>query len=162
MSKESTILDLEKLKTELLERVRQIDITINTIRTLSIGGSVTLSPVLGTDVSNRYKDYDPKASFRTKIGYVITKEGRFLHVREIAKVIHDIEPSTSIKDLTKKISPAVSHLRRTGKIVKFKVGKSNVNSFWGSKSWLDDNGKPKEGREYNDEYIVKASDINIE
>jgi hypothetical protein len=161
MSKENTISDLEQLKKELLDRVKQVDITINTLRTISMSGSIDPVIDLSTSISNDYKDYDINASFRNKIAYVLNMKGRFLHVREIAKILHDIEPKNSIEDLIKKISPAISSLGQAGTIVKIKSGKSNINTFWGSKSWLDDNNKPKEGREYDNSYTIKASNSEI-
>lgn len=161
MSKENTINELEELKKELLDRVKQVDITINTLKTISMSGSIDPVLVLSAGISNNYKEYDYNAPFRKKIAYVLNREGRFLHVREIAKILHKLEPKHSIEDLTKKISPAISSLGQAGTIVKIKSGKSNINTFWGSKSWLDDNNKPKEGREYDDSYTINASNSEI-
>lgn len=161
MNNDNTIKRLEELKQELIERARQVDATINTLKRYP--DIVNLKEAKGdvyNEKSNKYR-IDEKEPIRKKILMVLKGEGRFLHVREIADIMHKIDPSNSVEQLTKKISPAISSLGKKDLLVKIKIGKSNINSFWGSKSWLDEDGKIKEGHEYNPEFMIKASDEDI-
>ncbi len=91
--------------------------------------------------------------------FIIRREDRFLHTREIAKLIHDIDPFASVDDIVKKLSPVISSLRVNNIIVKKKVGSANIHTFWGSKNWLDENGELKPGHEYNKEYLGGSENI---
>lgn len=167
MATENTIQELESLRNELLERVKQIEGTIsmykaihntadNALKNANIALNIT------KEAQEKYRGYDKKASMRNKIAVILKAEKRFLHVREIAKFIHEIDPFDNETEIAKKISPAISFLGKSGSVVKLKIGKSNINSFWGSKNWLDENGNPKVGHEYNKAYLVKSNDDKIE
>ena len=79
MSNENTIKELELLREELLEKVKKIDITIDTLRTLYSSGSATggtnvsHSPVVsnsskeGVIISDKISSFPNGASFRQKV-----------------------------------------------------------------------------------------------
>lgn len=163
MSHNTTIQELERLKEELLERAKQVDKTINTLRSISMSSDWTFSnDTTHKESKNQisgYEKFDYKTTFRNKVWFVIKKEDRFIHSREIADIFNKLEPGE--KDVIRKVSGALSYLRQNNRITKTTVGKSNINTFWGISNWLDDNGKPKDGHNYNEEFVVKAgSDIN--
>lgn len=170
MANESTIKELEEIREDLLEKLRKVEITIETLKTMNISGSVygsshvsgnltaSASDVRSTSISDKIKKFPPNTSFRKKVALVIKAEERFLHAREIAEIIFSIDGGSSAEDITKKVSPALSSLGQKGTITKIKIGASNINSFWGSKNWLEANGEVKPGHEYNKKYLVLAGD----
>lgn len=164
MENEHTIKELEKLKQELLERARQVDITINTLKSMSISSGITAnSTVKPNENSNQipgYEKYDSDTTFRNKVMFVIKTENRFVHSREIADILSKVESNN--EDLTRKVSASLSFLRQHDMIVKIKAGNSNINSFWGSKKWLDEKGNPLSGYSYNEEYVIKSSNDIME
>jgi hypothetical protein len=93
----------------------------------------------------KYAGYDTGQPIRDKIITIITAEGRFLHVREIATIAHKLEWHIPIGEFIKKISPALSNLKKIpgSPIVSKVVDKLHFNTFWGSKNWLDENGEIK-------------------
>ena len=157
MSNNQTINELEMLKSDLLAKVHQIDITISTLRAFSSMDYTGNGNGNGksNESLNKYSDYDKNAVAKNKLAYVLKKENRFLHIRQIAEVLHRLEPAFSEKDWIAKLYPAISELKKAGAIVKFSIGESNVNSFWGSKNWVDANGNPKKEHKY-DEAQVKT------
>jgi hypothetical protein len=97
-------------------------------------------------------DYNPSANLIAKVQYVLKTEDRFLHVREIASMIVNLEKGTENDEdnYVKKLSPLLSRLKRENKIANFKIGNSNTNIVWGSPKWIDDNGKIKVQHMYNE------------
>jgi hypothetical protein len=150
----------------LLEKARQVDITINTLRTMYISSIVnTNSDVVGSisESANVIPNgYNKNATLKNKVAFIIKRENRFIHVREISKLIHDIDPFAPVDDIVKKLSPIMSSLQTKDIIVKIKTGSANINTFWGSKNWLDENGNPIPGHEYNKEYITGSDDSTLE
>lgn len=103
--------------------------------------------------------YDPNWSISNKFGYLLNKYKRFLHFREAAEMINEIEGiNYDISDLTKKLSSGTQSLKGKGKIVKKKIDSNNKNTFWGVPSWLDENGEIKKQNLYNEEYVYKPGE----
>lgn len=153
MENNAAILELEKAKADLLQKVAQIDTTINTL--ISMAGFYN-----GNGVAVPSVDYNKKDTLKKKVAFVIKRENRFLHVREIAKFLHELERNVSVDDFMQKLTGAITSLKRDEVIIKLKVGLSNQNTFWGSKNWIE-NGKPKNGYEPNESYLQKSEEIII-
>ena len=98
--------------------------------------------------TEKYFDYNKNATFREKFSYVLKKENRFLHVREIAAILHALDPKLSINIILGKLSPTITYFKKENAIVKVVVG-THFNTFWGSKNWIDSEGKPKEAHMYD-------------
>ncbi len=166
MATNATITELENLKKELLERVEHIDKTIHTLKSISFSParSFFLTTEVGkkTNGSSKYSDYDINVTMRNKIAYILKKENRFLHVREIASILHSIEPGSTEQEYIAKLSPAISALKKQGAIIRVQVGKSNLNIFWGSKNWVDENGNPKEHHRYDKKQLSTFGKEEIE
>ena len=160
----ATIAGLRRIKTELLDRVENIDKTINTLESLShISLPVAQranSDILSDDpiiMPNNYADYDESKSLKNKILHILKKENRFLHVREIASVMNRHEPKVSLKEWTGKISAVTSVLRNQRRITKILIGKSNINTFWGAENWLDEKGNAKKEHSYDEKQLQHIS-----
>ena len=82
---------------------------------------------------------------------VLKKNQRFMKVREIAKEIVSVEGGNE-DDLVPKLSRRTRKLRELNKIVKYQVGNSRANVFWGSPNWLE-NGEIKKDFEYDPKAI---------
>lgn len=164
MSNITTIQDLENLKGELLERIKQVDITIDTLKSMSRSSDLVFSNNVKFNENKAlitgYEKFDTNTLFRNKVMFVIKQEDRFIHAREIAEILNKIEPNE--EDVIKKVSAALSLLKQKELIVKIKINNANVNTFWGSKKWLDENEIPINGHNYNKEYITKSSEKIIE
>lgn len=167
MANEDTIRQLEENKMQLLERVKQIDITIETLKAMSSfnqpnglsyqNGSTPLPNAVG-----RYTEYDPKANMKSKLALVLKKENRFLNIRQIADILHKHEPKIDAKDFITKLYPPIADLKKSNTIVKFAVGDSNINTFWGSKNWLNEDGTIKDEHKYDEDAVVVFGSADIE
>ena len=117
---------------------------------LSVNGKELVKPV-----SAKYSKYNKQETFKERVASVIRMENRFIHVREIARIIHSLEPDIPESVLIKKISPALTVLKaaKGSNLINIVVGKSNLNSFWGSRSWLDESGNPKKEHMYNEDEL---------
>lgn len=52
-----------------------------------------------------------------------------------------------------KIYTPIGQLKQEGAVAKKTVGNQNVNTFWGSVNWLDENGNIKPGYEYDEDQV---------
>ncbi len=164
MNDTETIKELIELRNELLKKIEHIDNTIDILKSLNSNSITTPSASTSSNFkmrNDKYKDYKSSDSLRGKIAYILKTEGRFLHVREIALILHSLEPNHSVKEYITKISPAISYLRRRGVIVKVKASKSNVNTFWGSKNWIDKKGEVIDTYKYDESQILRSSEDDI-
>lgn len=100
-------------------------------------------------------DYSIKMKLRDKFLYFLNKEGRFLHLREVADLIRRAEglSEESTHVLPEKISHRIAPLKK-GAIKKIQIGNQNRNTYWGKKEWLDENGNARHGREHNPAYLT--------
>jgi hypothetical protein len=114
------------------------------------------------DLHKKYRNYDPKAGYKKKIAYVINTEGRFLSIREIASIIHELEPGTDLDSIKNSVSSARAILMKESKLYKYAVDKSNNKVFYGSKNWVDENGDIKPERMFSEDAIISARhDVEI-
>jgi len=96
--------------------------------------------------SNTYNDYDSSWRLIHKFQYILKTESRFLHFREVAKIILELEGLKNTyekqKELARKLSGNISirKLKQNGNIVLKQHNNSPKKSFWGSKKWIDTKG----------------------
>jgi len=98
-------------------------------------------------------EYDSDWSISNKFLYLLKRYNRFIHFREAAEILVDIDGEGDAKELTGKLSSGTISLKQNGIIVKYQASKSNQDTFWGSPKWLDENGKIKSGFEFNKDYL---------
>lgn len=105
----------------------------------------------------KYHLYNAAAPTRNKILFILKAEGRFLHVREIARIVQQLENEISVAAVIKKISPALSILKRLpdSTLVSIEVEQSHFNTFWGFNSWLNEDGSVKDAFMYNQAEITR-------
>jgi len=84
---------------------------------------------------------------------VLKENQRFMKVREVAQVIVESEGGDE-NDWVTKLSRRTKKLKDLGKIVKYQVGASRTNIYWGSPNWIK-NGHIKSGFEINPDSINK-------
>lgn len=90
---------------------------------------------------------------KMKLGHVLKTQGKFLHIRQIGALLHSYEPGIEEKEFINKLYPAIAELKKSNTIVKFSADTTNLNTFWGSKNWIDENGNIKAGYEYDKDQI---------
>lgn len=165
MNTDEQIKGLENLKRDLEidfhNKIRSIDTTINMLlATPTTNG--TFKTVISTKTEPIKDGYNKKSAITSKLAFALKKGGKFLHIRQIAEVLNSYEPEIPVKDFVVKLYPAINELKRSGSIVKVSVGKANVNSFWGSKNWLNDKGLIKEEHKYDEDQIRHFGKTEIE
>ena len=152
---------LEERKEELLSEIKSLD---NSIKAL--GGAISITHPIqnnqnGTAIKNDVKDpdYNSTWSIKRKFAYLLKKHQRFLHFREAAQMINDLEnKSYDLTNLASKLSSGTQSLKKDGTIVKYSVNNNNRSTFWGYKNWLDEKDEIKKGYSYNEEYVYNPSD----
>ena len=146
--KQNTIQNaLKSLRLVKADLEKQLNDVRNAIYSLSGGGSID------DDVKpEKYVEYDSNWGLANKFLFLLKIENRFLHFREAAEIICQIEGKGDPKELAGKISSGAQSLKGT-KIVKYQASKSNQDTFWGSPKWLDADGKITSGHEYNMKYF---------
>jgi hypothetical protein len=148
MNNDTTIKSLEVLRDDFYKKYKSIDDTINLLRGVSNGNN-NAAPLLTMSTDG----YDKAWAMKLKMSHALKKAGRFLHIREIAEILHQYEPEITEKEFIGKLYPAIAELKKSNTIVKFSVDSTNFNTFWGSKNWLDGTGKIKEGYEFDKKQI---------
>lgn len=112
--------------------------------------------------NNLYKYYQKNWSIKQKVQFILKNEKRFLHFREIARIIISLEGNGDEDQLTSSLSNATRPLKDDGTIVKYKHGKSHKHTFWGSPKWLNDEGQIKEGYMFDAEILEKDQNPKYE
>jgi hypothetical protein len=110
----------------------------------------------------KYADYDSQLNVKKKVIKIIFTEGRFLHVREIARILQQLDNASSTDFLIRRISPALSMLKRLplSPIVSVAVDNCHFNTFWGSRDWLTTTGDINPSNMYRKEELRKLSSGN--
>lgn len=85
-----------------------------------------------------------------------------MHVRQIAEYLHQQDSSYSVEEWKERLQPGFAELKKTGAIVKTSIGGSNINTFWGSKNWVDAKGNPKPEHKFDIDQIRKGSSEQVE
>lgn len=111
----------------------------------------------------KYKEYNVAETTRNKVMLIIKTEQRFLHVREIARLMQLLEDETSIAAVIKKISPALSVLKKIpgSSLVSIEVSHSHFNTFWGCKDWLTETGCVRTDFMYNESELTKLQKSQV-
>ncbi len=106
--------------------------------------------------------YPRKMSIENKVVFLIKNKQRFLHVREIANLLYEKEPgidNNAKKPLVRRLATILNIAQGKKKVVKFKVGSSNRNCFWGSIKWLDESGEIKPEHKYDEKYFYIKKEV---
>jgi hypothetical protein len=148
----------------LLEKLSVIEQAIGTYKTVAAepanGLYVNLNSLLNTPGESffqKYSGYNMDASTRNKILFIIKTENRFLHVREIARIMQLMEEGETLQQAIKKISPALSFLKKLPDTPLTSVAADGLhfNTFWGYKHWITDEGEIDGAFMYNESEITK-------
>ena len=151
-----TIKSLEEIKHQLNCWVKEIDAAITTLTLIS---SFQLTPLINTHKTKKpsivnnenevaLENYKKEESLKAKVIYILTALNRFLHVSEMAGIMHQYEPDTDIREISAKLSPIFSSLQKDGIVVKICPTSKNKQVFWGFDHWLDESGSIKQKHRY--------------
>jgi len=155
---------LEEERMHLLERLSVIEQAIFTYKSAvaepASGIYVNVNSLLnepGESFFQKYSHYNMDASTRNKILFIIKTESRFLHVREIARIMQLLEEGETLQQAIKKISPALSFLKKLPDTPLISVAAEGLhfNTFWGYKDWITGEGEIAGAFMYNESEITK-------
>ncbi len=166
MDKNTTLADLERLKQSFLEKAALVDQTIMLFKSSpqsDINGNSFLeeeehSP---SPINVKYSSFKSRYSYKQKIATILTAENRFLSVKEITDIIILLQPQLKLDEVKKAVGSAKSYMLKEKAIVKYVVGASNANSFYGSKNWLDESGHPMPEHMYDEALVNTKENIEI-
>lgn len=154
MNNENTIKNLEALRDDFYRKYKSVDDTISLLKGNHNSFSIKSANKEEKPPSFVINDgYDIKWPMKLKMSHILKKESRFLHIRQIAEKLHTYEPLVLEKEFVSKLYPAIAELKKSNTIVKYTLDNNNVNTFWGSKNWVDSSGKIK------DEYIYDLDQV---
>jgi hypothetical protein len=145
---------LQEIEKSLVDELQKVRAAIK----LFIGnGSVpdiyeSTSKTNNIESSVQLQGYSSKWTYSKKFIFFLKKEDRFMHVRQIAENIANVEGG-DIKRILNKLSSATFLIKKEGVIVKYQINNQNQNTFWGFPKWLDENGEIKKGHEYSEDYL---------
>lgn len=105
-------------------------------------------------VSAKSHTYNIKWPYPDKFVYLLKRESRFLHFREAAELISEIEGGDPGKILAK-LSSSTHVLKKKGIIIKHQASKKLRDTFWGSPKWIDEVGNIKDPYSFNQKYLYK-------
>jgi hypothetical protein len=108
-----------------------------------------------------YATWKSLKTYKEKFAFILKREGRFLNIKEIVEIARGYDDSTSVEELKNGLSSAKSNLISEGKITKYAVGNSNKNTFYGSKSWLNEQGEILPGHTYDESQVTIKTDVEI-
>ncbi|ALR30376.1 hypothetical protein ATE47_07500 [Chryseobacterium sp. IHB B 17019] len=94
----------------------------------------------------------PQNNYLDQILFIINKENRFLHNKEISQLFLKYNKEhNDIVGLQGKISIILNKKKKTiSNLVSYKYSKAYKDTVWGKKEWLDENNKPKEKHMYKE------------
>lgn len=144
---------LEKERQELATKLTWLDDLIARHKSNGItkpdnnkGTTVTVN-----DAVNAYPFAKP---VQDRALFILKREGRFLHTREIATLMVEMEGG-EIDEIVAKLSPRLSKLKnKEGVITNIQIGSSLRNTFWGSKKWLNIDNSVKSEHMYKEDYLL--------
>jgi len=92
----------------------------------------------------------PSDNFNAQILFIINKEKRFLHNKEIAlAMLNHYDKKLDINQVKNKISIALNrNTPQFGELIKYKYSNAYKDTVWGKKEWLDKNAIPKPSHMY--------------
>lgn len=149
---------LIKEKDSLLKKLDKVNKALKQFQSSEEGSTLSVIPTV-TDNKNLALEIK-EATDSTRLLLVLKEHQRFMKIKEMGEFIHSIAGGDK-KNWIVKLSRKTKGLRELNKIVKVQVGKELRNSFWGSPSWLDKNGKIKEGYMYNENLIKKRRQVDL-
>ena len=160
---------LEEERQFLTKKITAIEQAISTYQNASASSNneqqeniyVNINSLLNNDQQgffSSYSKYNAADSTRNKILFIIKTENRFLHVREIARIMQLLEEGKSLQLAIKKISPALSFLKKIPDTPLTCVTAYGLhfNTFWGYKEWMTEDGTIPTTHMYNVAEITKG------
>lgn len=150
MNKAEIIASLEKERDEYQLKVQTLTETIENLKALFFEYSGSTN---GISLKEKYKEYFSVKSKRQKVIAILKAENRFLHKRQIVEIVRSLEPKSVSDEEADSIASAVYALKNADLITSYSVEGSNINTFWGSKQWLDADGAIKPEYKYDEEQL---------
>lgn len=161
----SAIKTLKIKREEVFKQVESLDVAIASLESI-FGNTYNVPKVVRNE--DGLGRYDKKWGYTQKVLYVLKEQQRFLHFRQIAKIILELDEvkvdKASITELAKTLSTSCQNIKKSKMIVRYQSNesKSNQSFYWGSPKWIDENGKIKEGYELIEDHSEKTNKLQGE
>ena len=161
MGKNTSSPELSKLLQErdnLTKKIDAIDFAISIIQNQTSSSFKSSSVVEGkANLRLSSNDYDPNWSMTKKALFILKKNRRFMHNREISEIAHNYEPDKSVEDFISQFSRALFRLSKEENrpVTNVKPDSNRRNTFWGSPKWQNEDGSIKEVKNYKDGELVE-------
>jgi hypothetical protein len=113
---------------------------------------------------DKYRAYHEAKGNKEKAIAILKAEGKFLHMRQIAKIAQSLESTADPEVVKAKVAQgmyALAKLENAPVIVKV-IGASKTNAFWGSKNWVNDKGEIKPEHMYDADEILSRKVETLE
>ncbi|WP_426585283.1 hypothetical protein [Mucilaginibacter sp. R-33] len=107
------------------------------------------------------RPYKKDASNKEKIAGLLKLTNRFLSINEMTSLVMEFEPKSKVEEVKASLSSAKNILLKDGSIVKVQVGTNNSNTFYGSPSWIDEQGFPLPEHKYSEDAVQLKAKIVI-
>ncbi len=132
---------LQDKKSKLVEELKSIEMVISGLMNDLDKLPISYENIAANIIND---EYDKEWSVSKKVIFIINYKNRFLHFREIAEVVIELEKidKDKVKDVSARLSIGCQHIKTAREIVKYQYGINNNSTFWGFPQWLDNNGKP--------------------
>ncbi|QTE52619.1 hypothetical protein J3L21_11910 [Mucilaginibacter rubeus] len=84
-----------------------------------------------------------------------------MSINEMTSLVMEFEPKSKVEEVKASLSSAKNILLKDGSIVKVQVGTNNSNTFYGSPTWIDEQGFPLPEHKYSDDAVQLKTKIVI-
>lgn len=151
--------ELSKKKLQLLKQLDAVNLLLNSDNSdMESHKPIMVEKPQQADLDLTYELKN--ASQHQQFLIILRETGRFMKIREIAKMLADIIGGDE-NNLRVKLSRITGKLKKMNKIKSYKIGTSNKNVFWGSPKWIDDEGNIKNEYNYNEDAIEKSASSSL-
>lgn len=143
----STIKELEQLRDSYLSKANALTVTLEIVRGEYLKTPKQSEPTQIALFKPQEEVKDVNAATNIVLS-AITKFGRLIRKSDIDKAVAHHKELTSDT-----VRYTITYLKKKGIIASIKVGKNNVNTFWGLVDWIDGD-KPKKEFMYDEKSLV--------
>ena len=167
-STEITILGIKEQIRKYRMLIHALEYTVRDLeQPIKHDGSSDNAMILDNNTRETQSDgYDKGLSLVNKVLFLVKKNNRFLHIRELANQIIEQEPDidkNSKKPLSRRLATVMYIAKKVSpNLMNKQIGNSNRNNFWGNKNWLNGNGKIKTEHMFDKEYFYRTGTEKVE
>jgi len=139
---------MNKIQTLIKKEIKELENTSEVKRYLLL---INILNTISNDSKNEVQFYKKiqREELIKEIVLIFKEQKRFLHIREIIKIVKNKKLETDEKS----IKQSVYSLKWNDIIVSVLIKGCTKKTFWGSKNWVDENNNIKEEYKYNEDFL---------